>query len=159
MNDLTPHNEKYTPDMPEKIITAAAEGAHIAGQIMAIGIKSRSTWYAYQKEYPEFAAAVEFAKIVSQDYWERLGLKAVKGEIDGFQGTTYALIMNNKFKDEYTRSTNGGSGTEITINTVNYNAEQTTQKIAQKWEKLKNLGWDPFTSGEAAPIEEGIIIE
>lgn len=132
----------YKPEYCEKIIDAAAQGKHIAGMMMAINVKSKETWYEWKKKYPEFNSAVEFAtNVVSKAFYEEVGLRGMMGEIEKFNATTWATVMNNKFKDEYSRGPNG-AGTEITINTVNYSSEEMTQKIAQKLEKMKSLGVD-----------------
>jgi len=133
---------KYTPEMCDAIVAAASSGGHIPEMMLSIGIKSKDTWYRWQKENPEFKEAVEYSKIVNQAFYEKIGLKGIMGEIPNFNATTFALMMNNKFGDEYKRSHSGNGPTEITVNTVNYNEEQTTEKIAQKLEKLKALGVD-----------------
>lgn len=145
---LVPNNLKYNEAVADKVVAAAAEGCHIPGQMLAAGIRSKDTWYRWQKEYPEFRAAVEFAKLVSQDWWERLGVQAVKGEIPNFNATTYALVVNNKFGDEYKRSSSGQGNTEINVTTINYTTEQLKQRIAQKWQKLKSVGWEMTDQGE-----------
>jgi hypothetical protein len=146
MNVITVESKKgapalYTTNMCQQIIDIASQGGHIPAMMDAIGIKSKDTWYRWQKEYPEFKDAVNQAEIKSQAFYEHLGLKALLGEIPHFSATTYALIMNNKFGNEYKRN---ASSTEVTItnNTLNLTSEQVTEKIAQKMEKLKSLGVD-----------------
>lgn len=130
---------KYTSDMCDTIIKIAASGGHIAEMRVAIDCRSKETWYRWKKEYPEFAEAVEYAELVSQAYWERLGHDGLQSK--SFNATTYALIMNNKFGDDYKRSgTGANSSTEITINTVTLSSEQIQQRITQKLDKLKSLG-------------------
>lgn len=140
---------KYRPEMCDAILKVAKEGGHIASMMMAIDCRSEATWYVWQDKYPEFKEAVEAAKLISKDFYERLGLMGIMGQIKNFNATTYALIMNNKFKDEYSRGTGGASShTEITYNNLQLPPEQVTQKIAQKLEKLKNLGVDLIAGGE-----------
>lgn len=131
---------KYTPDMCQTITEIASNGGHVSEMMIALGISSKETFYRWQQEYPEFKEAYNLSKLVSQAYYERLGLKGALGEIPNFNASTYALIMNNKFSDEYKRSGSGGSHTEITVNTLNLSPEQIESKIAQKIEKLKSLG-------------------
>ena len=75
----------------------------------------------------------------SKAFYEKLGLLGATGKVKDFNPSTYALIMNNKFSDEYKRS--GSGGTEITVNnnTLNLTAEQLDSKIAQKLAKVKLL--------------------
>ena len=141
---------QFQPDYCNAICEVAAEGGHIPAMMLRIGIRSKDTWYRWQREYPEFKEAVEWAEIISQAYLEKVGLKGMMGEIPGFNSTTYALIMNNKFGQEYKRNPNGSGSTEINItnNTMNLTSEQVQQKIAQKLEKLKSLGVDIENTGE-----------
>ncbi len=133
---------KYNPLMCETIFDVAKVGGHIPAMMLRLGIRSKDTWYRWQEEYPEFKEAVAFAKIISQAFHEHIGLQGAMGEIPNFNASTYALIMNNKFSDDYKRSSSGAGNTEITMNTINYTAEQINEKIAQKLEKLKSLGVD-----------------
>lgn len=138
---------KYKAEMCQEILQVASEGGHISAMRAKLGAISKDTWYRWQDTYPEFKSAVEASKLASQVYYEKLGLMGCTGQIDGWSATTYALIMNNKFKDEYSRGT-GGSHTEITYNTVNLSPEEITQQIAQKLEKMKNLGVDLLNATE-----------
>jgi len=141
---MTGPKPKFNTEYCDHIVSVASQGGHIPAMMVAIGIKSKDTWYRWQREYPEFKEAVEWAEIVSQAYLEKVGLQGMLGEIPNFNSTTYALIMNNKFGSEYKRNPNGNAGTEINItnNTLNLTSEQVQQKIAQKLEKLKSLGVD-----------------
>ena len=133
---------KYSPSMCDKVIEKASQGGHIPAMMMSIGVRSKDTWYRWQRDYPEFKEAVEFAKIVNQAYMEEIGMMAILGNIKDFNSSTYALVMNNKFGDEYKRGASGAGPTEITFNTVNLTSSEISQKIAQKLEKLKGLGVD-----------------
>ena len=131
---------KYSPSMCDDILKVASEGGHVASMMIKLGIASKETFYRWQNENPEFKEAYNLSKLMSQAYYEKLGLSGILGEIPNFNSSTYALIMNNKFSDEYKRSGSGGSHTEITLNTLNMSPEQIDSKIAQKLEKLKSLG-------------------
>lgn len=130
---------KYHPSMCDTIIEVAAQGGHIAEMRLAIDCRSKETWYYWQDTYPEFKEAVEYAQLVSQAFYEKIGLKGACGQIKYFNATTYALIMNNKFGDEYKR-TNSGANTEITINQLNMSPEQLEQKIQAKMKLLESMG-------------------
>lgn len=133
---------KYKQEYCDIIVKAAAEGKHIPGMMMSIGVRSKDTWYRWQREYPEFKEAVEYADIVSQATHEDIGIKGMTGQIPGFNSTTYALVMNNKFGGDYKRNPSTATEINITNNTLNLTPEQVQQKIAQKLEKLKSLGVD-----------------
>lgn len=130
---------KYNPSVCSQVLEAAKTGAHIPGMMLAIGIRSKDTWYRWQDEHPEFKEAVEYAKVISQAVWENIGLQGTTGNIKNFNASSYALIMNNKFSDEYRRS-GTGSNTDITINQLSLTPEQVQQRITQVTERLKALG-------------------
>lgn len=132
---------KYNISMCEQIIDVATAGGHIAEMMVCIGVRSKETFYRWQKDYPEFKEAYEYSKIVSQAFHEKLGRQGAAGLVPNFNATAYAIIMNNKFSDDYKRGT-GGNSTEITINTVNLEPKQLELKIAQKLEQLRSLGVD-----------------
>lgn len=108
----------YSPDMCAKIIEVAAAGGHIPAMCLAIGIRSKDTWYRWKEEYPEFREAVEYAELISQAYYEELLHKAGTGQVPGCNFNSIAMIMNNKFSTEYKRSANSAS-TEINIGSIN----------------------------------------
>lgn len=145
---------KYDVSMCKTIIEAAAEGAHIPGMMLAIGIGSKETWYEWKNRYPEFKAAVEYSEVVSQALHEQIGYLGTTGQIKGFQPTSYAMTMNNKFPKDYSRSGTGGDHTEITINQVNLSSDEMMEKIGQKLEKLKSLGVDPFGNNNTQQLIE-----
>lgn len=138
---------KFEPWMCDKIIEVAAEGGHIPAMMSAINVFSKETWYRWKNDYPEFKEAVEKSEIVSQAFYEKLGLLGTMGQIKNFSATTYMITMNNKFGDEYKRGT-GGNNTEITINQVALSSDQLALKIAQKAEQLKMLGVDITKLGD-----------
>lgn len=115
--------------------------------MLAIGIKSKDTWYRWQRDYPEFREAVEYADIISQAVHEDIGFKGMQGQIPNFNAPTYAIIMNNKFGKDYKRNPTG-SEINITNNTVNLTLDELKQKIAQKAEKMKIMGVEEFVALE-----------
>lgn len=128
---------KYTPDACIKIIEVAANGGHTAAMILAAGAKSRTTYYAWQEEYPEFKEAVELAKLVSQAYYEDPAV------IRSLPSTAWAIIVNNKFSHEYNRNIGTGtSNTNINFNTVNLSETQKLDRIKGLLEKLNTAGKD-----------------
>lgn len=132
---------KYTPDACQAIINAAAEGEHIHGMMIAAGANSKTTYYAWQKEHAEFKEACEYAKVVSQAFWEKLGLFGTLGKIRGFNATSWLTTMNNKFSEDYSRTgTTQGGTTNINFNTVNLSDEQKITRIKSLMQKLAGSG-------------------
>jgi len=135
--------EKYTPEACEAVIAVAASGGHIPAMIIAAGARSKTTFYTWQDKHPEFKEACEYAKIVSQEFYEDLGVKGITGQIDKFNATTFCLLMNNKFGDEYKRSGTGNhTDINITNTTLNLSDDEVKAKIIQKLQNISNLGDD-----------------
>ncbi len=131
---------KYEPWMCDKIIEVAGEGGHIPAMCAAIGIRSEDTFHRWKKEHKEFADAYEEARTISQGVYESLLLQGALGKIKNFNFNAIAMIMNNKFPNDYKRGTGSGSNTEVTINQLNMTPEQVSAKINQKLERLKSMG-------------------
>lgn len=134
---------KYDPSMCETIVKIAEQGGHVAEMCVAIGIKSKDTFYRWIKEYSEFSEAYETAKLYSQAFYENLLLAVACGKIKNANFNALAMTLNNKFSDEYKRGT--GSNTEINIGAINtiekMSSNELDQKILdlQKKLKLENL--------------------
>jgi hypothetical protein len=143
---------KYTPDACKKIIEAAGKGAHVAGMCVAIGIASEDTFFRWVREIPEFAEAYKEAQLISKAFYEDQLLRGSLGLTKGFNATSMAMIMNNKFPQDYKRGT--GSNTEINIGSINQVAidpEDLDRKLEEAKAKLKALNYDP----DEASVEHG----
>jgi len=127
----------YEPWMGEEIKKVAREGGHVAAMCIAIGIKSRKTFYDWLDLYPEFKEAYEESKLISLAAYENLSFQMAIGAIKG-DAKTLAIILNNKFKEDYTRSASGG-GTEINIGSINTIENLDTKALDDKIKKLKEL--------------------
>ncbi len=133
--------EKYTSEMCDTIIEVAKAGGHIDQMCVDIGIRSRDTFNRWRKEHPEFEEAFQTSKMYSQAFYEKLALAGASGKIPGFNVTSLAMIMNNKFPDDYRRSANGGGEPQqTTVNIINLTPEEIRYKIAQKQELLRQRG-------------------
>lgn len=113
-----PRKRKYDPTMCAKIISVAEEGGHIPAMLKAIGVRSKDTFYRWLREYPDFKEAYESSKIASQAFYEEVLLAGALGKIKGYNFNSIAMVMNNKFSDEYKRSATG-SNTEVNIGSIN----------------------------------------
>lgn len=138
-------NTKYEEWMCDKIIEVAEQGGHCAAMCKAIGVKSRDTFYRWLKEYPELNEAYEKSKTVSQAFYEEVLLAGALGKIKNYNFNSIAMILNNKFGEEYKRSASG-SNTEINIGSINSIEQLTSQeldkKIAQLQKKLNLITED-----------------
>lgn len=134
---------KYEYWMCAKIKEIAGSGGHIPAMCRAIGINSEDTFHRWKREIPEFKEAYEEAKMISKSVYENILLQGAMGQIPHFNFNSVAMIMNNKFPDEYKRGANGSNtNTEITINQLNLTPEQIDYKIQALLEKRRARGID-----------------
>lgn len=131
---------KFEDWMCDKIKEIAEAGGHTVAMCLAIGI-SQDTFHRWKKDIPEFKEAYEESKLLSQAFYENAVLLGALGKIPGYNHKAMEMIMNNKFK-EYQRTAEKVNTTEITINQLNLSPHELTNKIAQKMEKLKALGFE-----------------
>lgn len=134
----SPRRDKYKPEMCDVVIQVANDGGFHAAMMVALDI-GNDTFYRWKREIPEFKEAVEKADLISLALQEAALMDGMLGKIKGYNFSANAMILNNKYKALYQR-TDGGSTTDITINTINLTPEQLDTKIAQKLEKLKSMG-------------------
>ena len=151
---------KYRPIMCKKIKDAAAKGAHVAGMCVEIGIASEDTFFRWVREIPEFSEAYTESKLISKAFYEDLLVRGALGQIKGFNATSMAMIMNNKFPDEYKRSGSGGYN-EVnigSINSVSVDPEDLDRRLVEARAKLKALNYNPddevVIDAEVVPVDE-----
>lgn len=131
---------KYESWMCDKIIEVAEQGGHVAQMCKAINIRSQDTFFRWVRENEEFRDAYEESKVASQAFYENILLMGGLGKIPGFNFSSIAMVMNNKFPQEYKRSATG-SNTEININTVELDSKQLDQKIDEVKARLAQLNY------------------
>lgn len=127
---------KYEPWMCQAIIESAKQGKRIAGWCNAIGIKSKDTFYRWKKEFPEFAEAIKEAELHSQELYEDVMFAGGMGKIKNFNFNPIAMLVNNCFKDDYSRSATG-SNTEVNIGTFNNLKTLDVEKLMARAAKLQ----------------------
>lgn len=128
---------KYEPWMNEAVIDVARNGGHVAQMCHKIGIKSFETFYRWLERYPKFKESYDESKLISQSCYEEIGFQGMLGQIKGFNFSTWAMIMNNKFSKDYKRSATGqSSGTEINIGTFNQLKQLDRVQLLEKAELL-----------------------
>lgn len=146
---------KYQPWMCQKVLDIAEQGGHVPAMMKAIGILSKDTFYRWLREYPEFNEAYESAKIASQAFYEEVLLAGALGKIKGYNFNSIAMVMNNKFGEEYKRSATG-SNTEINVGSINsiehLDSKALDKKIQQLQQKLNLI---PQGLDESGQSEEG----
>lgn len=87
---------KYSQEMCDKVIELMSEGASKAEVCLELGccFQSLINW---QKEYPDFLAAVKRGSHLSKGKWEQMGRKAAFGKVDNFNATAWIFNMKNRF--------------------------------------------------------------
>lgn len=129
---------KYYPDMCDTILDIAQEGGHVSQMCVKLGI-SKDTFYRWLDRYDEFSEAYAQSKLISQAVHEEMLLAGAMGRIKNFNFNAMAMLMNNKFPQDYKRSATG-SNTEINIGSINsiekMDAKDLDAKIEQLQEKL-----------------------
>jgi hypothetical protein len=125
------------------MIEIAQRGGHQSEMCLALGIKSEDTFYRWKREIPEFKEMCDTAALHSKTFYENIGLNGTLGRIPNFSATTYAIIVNNKFRDEYKPANqDGNSVNNTTINVLNLSSSELDYKIQQKLEVLRRFGED-----------------
>lgn len=124
-----------------KMIEIAQRGGHQSEMCLALGLKSEDTFYRWKREIPEFKEMCDTAALHSKAFYENIGLNGTLGRIPNFSATTYAIIVNNKFRDEYKPANDSGNTiNNTTVNVLNMSTEELDYKIAQKLEVLRKFG-------------------
>lgn len=127
---------KFEPWMCEKIIEIAEQGGHVPAMLKAIGVRSKDTFYRWLSEYPEFKEAYEASKLASQAFYEEVLLAGALGKIKGYNFNSIAMVMNNKFQDDYQRSATG-SNTNVTIGSINSIEKMDSKELDLKIKQLQ----------------------
>lgn len=69
----------YSPDLCDRIVEAMATGLSLDAAAAEIGISPRST-YKFQRDFPEFAQAVEEGRAKALAFWERRAIAVASGK-------------------------------------------------------------------------------
>ena len=147
--------EEYDPSACIAIIVSAAKGRHMDSWAIAAGAKSRQTLYNWEERHPEFKEAMDYARLISRDFYGSAGAEATLGNIPNFNANTWATIVKNKFPDEWGQSTesSGGSTTNINFNTVNLTSDEKVNKVKSLIQQLKQSGHELGNIYDAERIE------
>lgn len=86
---------KFLPEYCEKLILHMKDGYSFASFGSTISV-CKDTLYDWVKIYPDFSDAKKIGESHSLYYWESLGLKAARGEIQGFNASAFVFCMKNK---------------------------------------------------------------
>lgn len=133
-------DKKYKPSMCATVIQVAKEGGFHPAMMLKLGI-SRTSFYTYIRDYPEFARAVEQADLITQAQHEKNLVECAEGSSKAdFKAT--AFVLQTKFNKDYPKDTPETNNTTITVNNLNITPQERDNKIAQLADKLRAVGFD-----------------
>jgi hypothetical protein len=132
---------KYEPWMCDALLKVFASGRFVARFCAEVGIV-RSTFYEWIKEYPELNTAYNHAQELSRAFWEEVLVTQATSMEKAPNATQLAMVMNNKFKDEYSRNPNGDSSGGMTIGSITINNLEKLPE-ADLLKRLNDLYQDP----------------
>lgn len=139
----------YRSDLGEILIDVAKGGGHQDQMFIALGEAlgktrpiSPDTFARWRKEYPEFEEAYQASRVASKAFYENALLRGAMGLVPGFNATAMAMIMNNKFPEEYKRNSTGHSTepNQTTVNIVQLSQKEWFERVQQKQDFLRQHG-------------------
>ena len=91
---------KYKPEFCDLVIKVGEEGGTLAAMAEACDV-DRSTINDWIDVHPEFSRAIKRGLQKAQVLWEKQGMLATFGGVDGFNATSYIFNMKNRFKEDW----------------------------------------------------------
>lgn len=91
---------KYKPEFCDLVIKVGGEGGTLAAMAEACDV-DRSTINDWIDVHPEFSRAIKRGLQKAQVLWEKQGMLATFGGVDGFNATSYIFNMKNRFKEDW----------------------------------------------------------
>ena len=88
-------NGKYRAEMCQQVLKHYINGESDAEVAVALNI-SKSMLYRWIKEKPEFAAAIDCGKTLSEKWWQQLGRAGCSGKVK-VNARIYIANMKNRF--------------------------------------------------------------
>lgn len=134
LNKVFRFHNRYESWMCDKIIEVAAKGGFLSHMCLELGVSSKNTLYNWMNDHPEFKESYEIAKLFQQGFYEDIAKKIAIGELKG-DYRALALIMNNKYSDEYKRI-HDKPITEINIGVINNVKQLGTDDLIRRAEEL-----------------------
>lgn len=104
---------KYRPEYCQKLIDHMSEGLSYETFGATIGV-CKSTVYLWE-ENEEFSEAKSVAWQLYQLFWERMGVYGSKGDLKGFNSTSYIYNMKCRFRKSDTFGNDPDSNIKVTI--------------------------------------------
>lgn len=87
---------KYNPKHCKVVIDLMTEGYSKEVVAAELGI-SRDTLYEWCRRYPDFSDTIKRGELLSQRYWEKIGMDGIMGKIPGFKVAIWIFMMKTRF--------------------------------------------------------------
>src|SRR5262249_12296661 len=113
----------------QAMIDAAKSGGFNSAYAIALGLKSEDTFYRWKKDIPEFAEWCKEADLYCKHNLETHAMNQISGASRG-NATTLAIMLRNKFGDEYKHPSEGSSTNNTTNNYLVLTKDELREKIA-----------------------------
>lgn len=123
------HPVYYNEQVCDKLIECFANGDTVAIFCARQGI-AESTFYKWTHEYPALREAYEQAKTCAKAFFESHLIQQATSLEKAPNATQLMAIMNNRFKDDYSRNPNDVSRGDTTNNFLVLGHTEVTKQIA-----------------------------
>lgn len=87
---------KYHLKYCKVVLEIMTEGFSKEAVAAELGI-SRDTLYEWCRRYPDFSDTIKRGELLSQRYWEKIGMDGMLGKIKGFKVAIWIFIMKTRF--------------------------------------------------------------
>lgn len=146
---------KYEKWMCDKIVEVAARRGHVAQMCLAIGLRSKTTFYQWLDKYSDFNEAYQLCKTYAEAIIDQTFTDGALGKIQYFNYSALERLARAKCGDEY-KETSASTVNNNFNGVTNFNLltiEQINERIADSERKLglRALpeGIEPDGSGES----------
>jgi hypothetical protein len=127
-------HDTYSPYMCEKIIQAGSEGGGFSEMMVAIGVKTKKTFFKWLEDNQDFQDAYEYGQVQCQAFLEKKLLEGSLGQIDKFNATALNKLLASRFPEFK-------DATSVTKNEINIGSINSIEKMdaSQLDEQIKRL--------------------
>lgn len=126
---------RYHPSICEKVINLMKKGYSEA--VIAAHLGVTVITYNKWKDKGEFRMAIEEGKVHSQLWWETQGIKAVQGQIKGFNSAVWIFNMKNRFGWRDKQEITGDEDKPLSVRVVKFSEMQEEKVVKADWEKVE----------------------
>lgn len=120
---------KYNPRYCKVVIDLMSEGLSKEVVAAELGI-SRDTLYEWCRKNPDFSDTIKRGELLSQRYWERIGIDGMLGRIPGFKVAIWIFMMKTRFGWNENQVI-----PEVANNKIGYDPDQEYDRIMTELDK------------------------